>query len=278
MARILVTSAGKANGGGHDAVLGFDAAGKLVGPFSEDPRIVDPRGLCVDPSGALIYLNSGADRMLALDLGGRVVRDSGPIADLDPGGAVFGPDGSYYVTMRRRRTIAAISAALDDHPRPFLPEGIVPFPRGFAFGPDGTLYLASGIGPSGQGDNRVLVFHRDAMARPVPLVTDPELSPLDLTLAPNGNLVVASESPFGASDAEVTVREYDPASGKLVRVLTPDRSLNFRRPRGLRLGSEGHLYCVGESHVVSWDFSTGRCLGIAAHLDRLNGQALVLLG
>lgn len=278
MTHILVTSAGKANGGGHGAVLVFDAAGELVGPFSEDPRIVDPRGLCVDPSGAMIYLNSGADRMLALDRSGRVVRDSGPIANLDPGGAVFGPDGRYYVTMRRRRTIGAISAALDDQARPFLPEGIVPFPRGFGFGPDGTLYLASGIGPSGEGDNRVLAFRRDATAHPLPLVTDPELSPLDLTLAPNGHLVVASESPFGAPDAEVTVREYDPASGDLVRVLTPDRSLNFRRPRGLRLGPEGHLYCVGESHVVSWDFSTGRFLGHLAHLHRLNGQALVLLG
>jgi hypothetical protein len=45
-------------------VLAFNAEGELVGAFSEDPRIVDPRGLCIDPSGALIYLNS-AERMLA---------------------------------------------------------------------------------------------------------------------------------------------------------------------------------------------------------------------
>ena len=100
------------------------------------------------PSGALIYLNS-ADRMLALDRSGRVVRDSGPMADLDPGGAVFGPDGRFYVTMRRRRTILGISAKLDGHAgTPPTEEGIVPFPRGFAFGRDGSLYLASGIGPS----------------------------------------------------------------------------------------------------------------------------------
>ena len=40
---LLVTSAGEADGGGHDAVLGFDSAGELIGPFSRDPRIVDPR-------------------------------------------------------------------------------------------------------------------------------------------------------------------------------------------------------------------------------------------
>jgi len=33
-------------------------------------------------------------------------------------------------------------------------------------------------------------------------VTDPELSPLDLAIAPNGNIVVSSERPFGMSDAE----------------------------------------------------------------------------
>jgi len=33
-----------------------------------------------------------------------------------------------------------------------LPPGVVPFPRGFAFGHDGRLFLASGMGPDGQGD------------------------------------------------------------------------------------------------------------------------------
>ena len=51
---LLVTSAGPANGGGHDALLAFDSAGQARGAFSADPRIVDPRGLSLDPSGALI--------------------------------------------------------------------------------------------------------------------------------------------------------------------------------------------------------------------------------
>jgi hypothetical protein len=274
--RFLVTSAGRANGGGHDAVLVFNGEGEFVGPFSDDPRIVDPRGLCIDPSDALIYLNS-VDRMLALDRSGRVVRDSGPMADLDPGGAVFGRDGRFYVTMRRRGTILGISATLDGHAEPRLPEGIVPFPRGFGFGRDGSLYLASGIGPSGEGDNTILVFESDAPAESRRLVTDPELSPLDLTVVPNGHIVVASEYPFRAPDAVVTIREYDPASGDLVRVLAPDGSVNFRQPRGLRLGADGHLYCVGEAHAIAFDFSTGYFLGPVLRLPRLHGQALVLL-
>jgi DNA-binding beta-propeller fold protein YncE len=275
--RILVTSASGANGNGYGAILSFGAAGEFTGPFSSDPRITDPRGLSLDPSGALVYLNSGDDRVLALDLDGNVVRDSGPIRGLDPGGAEFGPDGRYYVTMRRQRTIFALPAALDKEGEFLLPKGIVPFPRGFGFGRDGRLYLSSGIAPSGQGDNTIVVFDRSGTLRTPRLVTEPELSPLDLKLAPNGNIVVASEWPLGADDAVASVREYDPASGQLVRVLLPERSVGFRRPRGLRFGSDGRLYCVGEDHVVAFDFSTGSFAGPIVQLNRLNGQALVLV-
>jgi DNA-binding beta-propeller fold protein YncE len=275
--RILVTSASGASGNGYGAILGFGPEGEFAGPFSSDPRITDPRGLSLDPSGALVYLNSGDDRMLALDLHGNVVRDSGPISGLDPGGAEFGPDGRFCVTMRRRRTIPAMPAALDGEGKLLLPEGIVPFPRGFGFGRDGRLYLSSGVAPSGEGDNTIVVFDRSGTLRTPRLVTDPELSPLDLKLAPNGNIMVASEWPFGAADAVSSVREYDPATGQLVRVLLPERSAGFRRPRGLRFGPDGRLYCVGEDHVVAFDFATGSFAGPVVHLARLNGQALVLV-
>jgi len=66
-----------------------------------------------------------------------------------------------------------------------LPPKVVPFPRGFAFGLDGRLFLASGIGPDGQGDNAVVAFSRGTPTQASPLVEDPELSPLDLAIAPN---------------------------------------------------------------------------------------------
>jgi hypothetical protein len=78
------------------------------------------------------------------------------------------------------------------------------------------------VGPSGDGDNTIVVFERDGALRPRRLVTDPELSPLDLTVAPNGHILVASESPFGAPDAVASVREYDAATGDMVRVFVPD--------------------------------------------------------
>jgi DNA-binding beta-propeller fold protein YncE len=274
---ILVTSASGANGNGYGAILGFGPDGDFRGPFTSDPRIADPRGLAVDPAGELVYVNSGDDRVLALDLDGHVVHDSGQIPGLDPGGAEFGPDGRYYLTMRRRKTIGAMPAALDGEGEFLLPEGIVPFPRGFGFARDGRIYLSSGVGPSGQGDNTILVFDRGGTLLTPHLVTDPKLSPLDLKLAPNGNIVVASEWPFGAPDAVPSIREYDSLTGQLVRVFEPERSVGFHRPRGIRFGPDGRLYCVGEDHVVAFDFGTGSFAGAVVHLERLNGQALVLV-
>jgi hypothetical protein len=144
---LLVTSAAGINGNGHGLLLAFDRDGSPLGSFSNDHRIADPRGLAVDQRQELLFLNSGADRVLALDRTGKVVRDTGPIDGLNPGGGNFGPDGRYYVGLRTERTIMAFRPELSMVGEQVFPRGIVPFPRGFAFGRDGRLFLASGIGP-----------------------------------------------------------------------------------------------------------------------------------
>jgi DNA-binding beta-propeller fold protein YncE len=277
MSRILVTSASGANGDGYGTLLCFTCEGELAGPFSDDPRISDPRGLSLSPAGDLVYVTSGDDRVLALSENGVVVLDSGRREGLDGGGGTFAPDGRYCVTLRRRGTILALPPRLDTAGELVLPDGAVPFPRGFGFGDDSELYLSSGIGPSGDGDNTIAVFDRAGQLRNPRLVSDPQLSPLDLAIAPGGNIVVSSEWPFGSPTASVTIREYDPATGRLLRVLVPDPAVKFARPRGLRFGPAGRLYCVGQDHVIAFDFSTGAYLGVIAELRRLNGQAVLLL-
>jgi hypothetical protein len=272
---LLVTSASGASGNGFGALLAFESDGRFRGTFIEDDRIKDPRGLAVDPKENLLFLNSGADRLLAISPDGRIVRDTGHTEGLNPGGGNFGPDGRYFVGSRRARTIVAFSSSLDAIAENLLPPGVVPFPRGFAFGQDGRLFLASGIGPNGQGDNTVMAFTLGTPTQPARLVADPELSPLDLAIAPNGNIVVASERPFGAADAVTSVREYDATDGHLVRVFSPDGKAEFRKPRGLRFGPDGLLCCVARDEVVGFDFASGECLGAIVRLPRLNGQALV---
>jgi DNA-binding beta-propeller fold protein YncE len=275
--RILVTSASGPNGNGYGALLSFGSDGSLVGEFCKDDRISDPRGLSHHPIEDIIYLNSGDDRVLGIDYDGVVSLDTGRIEGLDPGGGVFGPDGRYYITLRSRRTILSFPADLSDVGTSVLPDRIVPFPRGFGFGPDRQLYLSSGIGPAGDGDNTIAVFSNDGTTITSALVHDTELSPLDMAVAPNGNIVVSSEWPFGDPSAHATVREYSPSTGDLVRVLSPPPMIMFSRPRGLRFVDHDRLYCVGEHDVVSFQFSTGAFVGVVAHLRDLNGQALVVI-
>lgn len=276
--RVLVSSAKGANGDGYGTIIAFDLSGNALGTFCEDSRIADPRGLCVDPMGDLLHVNSGRDRIVALDRKGQIVRDTGSIDGLDPGGGVFGPDGRYYVGSRRLRTIIAVPASLDGPAQPLLAPGVVPFPRGFAFASDGRLFLASGMGPSGEGDETIKVFDTDGRLVIPALVDDLQLSPLDLTIAPNGNIVVSSEWPFGAKDAISSVREYDSASGRIIRIFAPDASVRFCNPRGLRFGPDGNLYCVARDEVVGFDFDTGECAGLRISHTRLFGQALEFFG
>src|SRR4029077_11437555 len=133
---LLVTSASGTNGNGFGALLAFELDGTFRGTFIDDDRIADPRGLAVDPKENLLFLNSGADRVLAISSDGRIIRDTGRIEGLNPGGGIFGRDGRYFVGLRGERTIAAFSTSLDAALEHVLPPKVVPFPRGFAFGHD----------------------------------------------------------------------------------------------------------------------------------------------
>jgi DNA-binding beta-propeller fold protein YncE len=274
--RLVVSSAKGANGAGYGAILAFDFVGNALGTCG-DSRVADSRGLCVDPSGDLLYVNNGNDRALALDQKGQVLKDTGPIKALDPGGGVFGPDGRYYVGSRRLRTIMAIQARLDGPATAHLPPEVVPFPRGFAFAPDGRIFLASGMSPSGIGENTIKVFDADGHLLAPRFVEDSQLSPLDLAIAPNGNIVVSCEWPFGGRDAVSSVREYDSTSGQLVRIFRPDGSILFRNPRGPRFSPDADLYCVARDVVVSFDFETGDFSG-AINCSDLFGQAVEFFG
>jgi DNA-binding beta-propeller fold protein YncE len=273
--QIVVTSASGANGDGQGTLLAFDSNGQSLGPFAPDAGIVDPRGLHVHPDGRHLYVNNGDDRVLLLDEQGAVVASTTPIARLNPGGGAISPDGRYCVSARTFRTVFAFSADLRGAGMPLLPDDVVAFPRGFAFSSDGALFLAAGAtGSSGVGTGGVLAISPAPERRKTPLVEDAELSPLDLTLAPNGNIVTSSEVPFGSDSAVTSVREYDARTGKLVRVFRPDDSVRFRRPRGLRFAPDGRLLCVSRDEVVAFDFESGKMLGAEVRFDQLHGQAL----
>ncbi len=76
------------------------------------------------------FSTAAAIEFLALDRHGRVVRDTGPIPQLNPGGGTFEPDGRYYIGLRSARTIVALSATLDGAGERVLPQGSCRFLAG----------------------------------------------------------------------------------------------------------------------------------------------------
>jgi hypothetical protein len=275
---ILVSSAKGASGDGYGAILAFDYAGSLLGVFCEDSRITDPRGMCVDPSGALLYVNAASDRIVAIDHDGVIRKDLLLPEALELGGAVFGPDGYYYATSRSDGTIVRFSPELEESGVNLLSQGTVRYPRGFAFNEDASVVLASGVSPQGEGDETIKLFGGNGELLDPGLIRDPRLSPLDLVRGPDGRIVVSSEWPFGRDHAEATIRIYDECTGELLEVLSTTGRSTIHRPRGLRLSPDRLLYWVSQHLVVAFDYSPRSFVGEIVRYPRLYGQAVVLFG
>jgi hypothetical protein len=78
-----------------------------------NPRIVNPRGFGINQVDNVVIVNSGSNRILALDRNGVIVRTSRTVDGLNPGGGNFGLDGRYYVGLRDERTVVAFARELN---------------------------------------------------------------------------------------------------------------------------------------------------------------------
>jgi streptogramin lyase len=87
-----------------------------------------------------------------------------------------------------------------------------------------------------------------------------------------GAVAFCTEDKTSPAPTQATLREYDPDSGKLVRVFT--LPAEFRKPRGIRFDRDNRLYCAGADHVARFDFSTEHFLDFRFQLKRLNGRSI----
>jgi DNA-binding beta-propeller fold protein YncE len=281
---LLVTSAAAAKGTIRNGVFRFDPlSGECEGEFGRGAGIGDPRGVRLSPDGRIVLVNDGDDRILKFAANnGAFLGMLAELPGLTPGGGKFGSDGRYYVGARTQKSVVALDFASEVPPVTVIASGFVKFPRGLAVAPDGAIYLASGVDPAtGEGQNTILRFLPDGCLGERFNLVDPALSPLDLELGPSGSLLSASEVPFDAPDAVTTVREYDPSSGKLMRVFDAGRDTQGRRlmrhPRGITVGPDGGLYAAGADNVVRYDLETGEFERVVVHAPGMLAQSVILV-
>jgi hypothetical protein len=281
---LLVTSASYGTGPVSNGVFRFNpVSGQLLGPFGCGAKIVDPRGIRLNPKGDHVVVSNGDDKLLVFDAkSGGYFGELPSVPGLNPGGSKFGKDGRFYVGSRSQRRVIAIDVLKHTPPETFILGTYVTFPRGLAVAPTGELYLASGTDPvTGEGQNTILRFTEDGKFDGTFKVEDPRLSPTDTEVAPSGNLLSASEFPFKSPDAVTTVREYDKATGKLVRVFDAGFDVNGNRvthnPRGITIGPDGALYSAGRDNVVRYDMATGKFDRVVVASPGINAQSLIFI-
>jgi streptogramin lyase len=282
---VLVTSAGT---NGNSAVLRFDGrSGQAIGTYGCAGGIVDPRDIVPKPPlGGVLYVNNGNDSVLKFrSRTGEFLGIFTSYPNLNPGGSVFGPDGNYYVGARSLRAILRFDGSSGAFLDNYIPPGLVAFPRGFTFAPNGKFYLGNGADPAtGSGGGTILEFDGKTGALTNPnFVDDASLSPLDVIVGPDKNLYVSSEFPFGSANSVGSVHYYSTKTGKLLGVLDAGTDAQGRprlsRPRGLGFGPDGNLYVssTGTGTVVRFNGKTKAFIDVFAQYPNLNGQALTFV-
>lgn len=292
-------------GGGRGEVLRFSGAtGEFLGSFvGPEDGINDPRDIVRDtsPGGdpATYFVNAGNfppspkpdnDRVVVVAKDGSVVRTAFDFSEtgsgfVDPGGAVFGPNGNYFAGSRAQGTVLEFDPSTGNFVGSVFEPGVIDGGiRGFVFGNDGTLFIGNGANPftGVGGGGLVAVLPDGTISTLVDADQDPALSPLDVILSPDGDqLVVSSQFPFGdGAAAAATIRTYDIETGELLTVLDPglddDGQPLFSAPRGLGFGPDGLLYAssTGNGRILRFDLGTAMFIDVFAEVDGLNGQAL----
>ncbi|MEO8656916.1 MAG: NHL repeat-containing protein [Bryobacteraceae bacterium] len=134
-------------------------------------------------------------------------------------------------------------------------------PAGFAFGPDGNLYVCSLYTQS------IKRYHGKTGAYLgdfVPPGTGGSLSPYDLVFGPDRNLYVASGLDYTAATA--SIKRFNGTTGAYIDTFVPGGSSGMTYANSLVFGPDGNLYVAdnGASAVLRFNGKTGASLGVFA--------------
>ena len=284
-----------------------------------DPRDLVIRGDLFDP-GATFFINTAdfnnpdapptdgvidQDGILQYDPAGNfigVVADftTNPDMRISAGGGVFAPTldpdddpdaESYFIGSRVQGDIFEIDPDTGEIIQSVPGTEDISFPRGFVFGPDGSLFLGSGSNPAtGAGDDSILKIDPLTGATEVFFSTDLTgiaFSPLDVILSADGSsIITTSESPFSpgvVTPSNVLIIPLDFESPDEILILDPglDDSGDpiLVDPRGVGVAPDGVLYVssAGNDKILRFNPDTGAFIDEFATAPGVNGQSVTFV-
>jgi sugar lactone lactonase YvrE len=235
-------------------VLRYDAtSGAFLGSLTTQTTI-QPKGLDVDSGRVYVATGNGNPIVVVSASGGGLIVDFQPDASCFPTDVTVGPDGNIYTVCYDIPGLA--DRVIESDPNglflgTFVPPGTAPVSRtaGFAFGPDGRLYVTS------EANDRVARFDGTSGAFIDSLPVAPVSSPNYVTVGPDGKLYVAGR--FSSS-----VVRIDPGTGAVTPFVSSG-SGGLSSAGDLEFGPDGNLYVasINTDSVLRYHGTTGAFLG-----------------
>ena len=238
-------------------VLRYDAeTGQYLDAFvsSYSNGLNSARGMVVGPDGHLYVMSSyGGDQVLEYDLNtGAYLGSFAPFSSWDTAQAMqVGPDGAIYIGGIWTDRIARYDPVTHELNENFiLDQGHMGRPVGFAFGPDGDLYVLNDTpapGYSGSATNFWNVLKYDGttgafitnfVASGEGGLVQPDLP--GIVFGPDGNLYVSSNDYSQSGNDQVL--EYNGQTGAFITNFVAAGSGGLVRAGALSFGPDGNLY------------------------------------
>ncbi|MCE4554982.1 NHL repeat-containing protein [Pelomonas cellulosilytica] len=213
---------------GDNAVLRFDSAsGQLLGKFA---AVTNPSHLAFGKDGSLFAL-SGGSVVLRFSAQGKFLQSFSSPELTDLRMLKIGANGNLYVTngaSRGHPGLFGFDASTGSFLGDFITSGALANPSGFAFGPDGDLYVADS-NPQNGNPFGILRYNGQTGAFKSLFVGAGVVSIPDLVFGPDGNIYIAGNN-------NNNILRYDGDTGVLIDEFVPPESGRLDAPLSLVFG------------------------------------------
>ncbi|MEX2168375.1 MAG: NHL repeat-containing protein [Pirellulales bacterium] len=221
-----------------------------------------------------LYVSSFyTDRVMQFDgqAGSFVANFVDGIANLDPRGLLFTPDGNLLVASPETDSIYEFNGTTGDYIRVFASHADLFEANLMTFGPDGDLYVSNVPSGSPGPGHRIMRFDGVTGNYLGIFATTDLWNPQAMAFLPNGDLIVANS-------LYDNILRFDD-SGSLLGEFVPATSGGLDGPAGMAIGQNGNLFVTsGIDSILEFDGNTGEFVRVFASGEGLSKPRGIVFG